>query len=162
VDLFSFLFGSILTIGPLDVAVSVVLSVAVVAAVSLFYQELLSVTFDEDSARASGIRVEWINRVFGLLTAVAVVLSMKVVGVLLISALLILPAVTALQVTRSFRATMAAAAAIAVLSVLAGILVSFALDLPSGATIVFVNILFLAAGLALRRREGGAGEKTSP
>lgn len=162
VDLFSFLFGSILTIGPLDVAVSVILSIAVVAAVSLFYQELLSVTFDEESARASGVRVDWINRVFGLLTAVAVVLSMKVVGVLLISALLILPAVTALQVTRSFRATMAAAAAIAVLSVLAGILVSFALDLPSGATIVFVNILFLAAGLALRRREGGAGEKTSP
>jgi zinc transport system permease protein len=84
------------------------------------------------------------------------------VGVLLISALLILPAVTALQLTRSFRATMAVAAAIAVLSVLAGILVSFALDLPSGATIVFINILFLAAGLAFRRREGRAGEKTSP
>jgi len=153
VDLFSFLFGSILTIGPSDVAVSVVLSIVVVAAVSLFYQELLSVTFDEESARASGIQADRINRLFVLLTAVAVVLSMKVVGVLLISALLILPAVTALQFTRSFRATMAAAAVLAVLSVLSGIGLSFALDLPSGATIVLINTLFLAAGLIVRRRE---------
>jgi len=161
VDLFSFLFGSILTIGPLEVAVSVVLSAVVVLAVSLFYQELLSVTFDEESARASGIRVDRINRIFGLLTAVAVVLSMKVVGILLISALLILPAVTALQLTGSFRATMAAAAAIAVLSVLTGIFFSFALDLPSGATIVLINVLFLVVGLAIRRGTGGRGKKAA-
>jgi zinc transport system permease protein len=161
VDLFSFLFGSILTIGPLEVAVSVVLSSVVVLAISLFYQELLSVTFDEESARASGIRADRINRIFGLLTAVAVVLSMKVVGVLLISALLILPAVTALQLTRSFRATMAVAAGIAVLSVLSGIFLSFALDLPSGATIVLINVLFLVAGLALRRRSGGRGKNAA-
>jgi zinc transport system permease protein len=116
-----------------------------------YYNELLSITFDEDSAKASGINTESINTMFVLLTAVTVVLSMKVVGIMLISALLIFPAVTALQIARSFKAVMLTASLSAVVSVVSGIVVSFSLDLPTGATIVLINFIFFLTGLTYRR-----------
>jgi zinc transport system permease protein len=88
---------------------------------------------------------------FVLLTAVTVVLSMKVVGIMLISALLIFPAVTALQIARSFKAVMLTASLSAVVSVVSGIVVSFSLDLPTGATIVLINFIFFLTGLTYRR-----------
>lgn len=151
VDLFSYLFGSILSINQAEVAMSVGLAVAAIIMLSLFYHDLVSITFDEESARASGVPTALINTLFVLLTAVTVVLSMKVVGIMLISALLILPAVTALQFARSFRATMVVAGLAAVLSVLSGILISFYLDLPTGATIILVNFVFFSLGLYYRR-----------
>jgi zinc transport system permease protein len=151
VDLFSYLFGSILSISSAEVAMSIGLAVVAIIIVSLFYHDLVSITFDEDTARASGAPTALLNKLFVLLTAVTVVLSMKVVGIMLISALLILPAVTALQFARSFRATIAVAGLTAILSVLAGILISFYLDLPTGATIVIVNFAFFTLGLFYRR-----------
>ena len=97
IDLFSYLFGNILAISSAEVVASIVLSFALLAVVFLFYHELIAVTFDEESARTSGVRTRTINTILVLLTALTVVLAMRVVGILLISALLILPAVTALQ-----------------------------------------------------------------
>ena len=151
IDLFSYLFGSILSISETEVFISIGLSIFVILMIIFYYNELLSITFDEDSAKASGINTESINTMFVLLTAVTVVLSMKVVGIMLISALLIFPAVTALQIARSFKAVMLTASLSAVVSVVSGIVVSFSLDLPTGATIVMINFIFFLTGLTYRR-----------
>jgi zinc transport system permease protein len=145
VDLFSYLFGNILSISIEEVIASIVLSIILITVILLFYQELLSITFDEESARASGINTKRINSILVLLTSLTVVLAMKMVGIMLVSALLIIPSVTALQFARSFRSTMFIASISGVLSVVTGICISFAADLPTGATIVFLNILFFIA-----------------
>jgi zinc transport system permease protein len=142
VDLFSFLFGNILAISSAEVTISIVLSIVVLAVVILFYNEHFSTTFDEEFARVSGINVQKINSLLVLLTGITVVLTMKVVGIMLTSALLILPAVTALQIAKSFKHTMILSALTGVASVITGIYASFVLNLPSGATIVLMNFLF--------------------
>lgn len=151
VDLFSYLFGSILSISKTEVIISIALSIVVIFIIIFYYNELLSITFDEDSAKASGINTKFINTLFVLLTAVTVVLSMKVVGIMLISALIIFPAVTALQIARSFKAVMFAASFTAIISVVSGIIISFFLDLPTGATIVIINFMFFSLGLTYKR-----------
>jgi zinc transport system permease protein len=140
IDLFSYLFGNILSISRAEVISSIVLSLILIAAIVLFYNDMLSVTLDEESARAAGVKVKAMNTILVLLTALTVVLAMRVVGVMLISALLVLPAVTALQMAKGFRATIIIAAATGVVSVVLGIFVSFLLDLPTGATIVILNL----------------------
>ena len=151
VNLFSYLFGSILSVSMDELIISMVLSACVLVAMSCCYHELLAITFDEELARAAGIKVDRINTVFVLLTAVTVVLSMKLVGIMLISALLIFPVVTALQVSRSFLAVMLVGTFCAATSVVAGITVAFFLDLPAGATIVLINALLFAVALAVRK-----------
>jgi zinc transport system permease protein len=145
VDLFSYLFGSILSISYAEVVTSIVLSIIVIFAVSLLYNDLVSITFDEECARISGIRTRRINEVLVLLTAMTVVLAMKIVGIMLVSALLILPSTTALQIAKSFKSTMLLAAAVSVFSVISGIWISFVSDLPTGGTIIIINfIVFMA------------------
>jgi len=145
VDLFSYLFGNILAISQTEVIISISLSVVLIIIVILYYEELLSITFDEESAKASGIKTDRINKVLVLLIALTVVLAMKVVGIMLISALLILPPVTALQIAKSFKATIIISAISGILSVISGIFVSFVLNLPAGATIVIINFIFFLA-----------------
>lgn len=146
VDLMSYLFGSILTISKAEFIVSVVISCAVIVFILLFYHDLFAMTFDEESARAMGIGVDRYNYFFAAVSAFVVVVGMRVVGLLLVAALMILPATTSLQISRTFRGALIIAAAAAALSVLAGIVISFWLDLPSGGTIVLVNfVLFLLA-----------------
>jgi len=139
VDLFSYLFGSILSISNTEVITSIVLSVIVMLMVLLFYNELASTTFDEEMAKVSGIKTRRINEILVVLTALTVVLAMKVVGIMLVSALLILPASAALQTAKSFKATIIVAGIIAVFSVISEIWISFAANLPSGGTIVIIN-----------------------
>jgi len=155
VDLFSYLFGNILSISTIEVAVSVLISLSVLAAIYLFFDEIFSITFDEDFARASGIPVDRINAVLMLLTAVTVVLTMKVVGIMLTSALLVLPAVTAFQNARGFRNAIIMAAVSSLFSLVSGVFISYALNLPAGATIVMVNV-FLFGGSFLFRHFFGA------
>jgi zinc transport system permease protein len=144
VDLFSYLFGNILAISTQEVYLSVGLSLLALFITVFFYHDLFSSTFDEQYARISGIRTDRINLMLTTLTAVTVVLAIKVVGIMLVSALLILPAVTALQAARGFKTAMIMAAGISVFSVLTGITVSFYADLPAGAAIIAVNFfLFL-------------------
>jgi zinc transport system permease protein len=146
VDLFSYLFGNILAIGQGEMVISVALSIVVLAVILLFFNDIFSMTFDEEFARVSGIGTERLNTILVLLTAVTVVLSMNVVGIMLISALLILPAVTALQLARGFKDAMLISACAALVSVVAGVFISLAMNLPTGATIVMTNlILFLTA-----------------
>ncbi|MGD9577397.1 MAG: metal ABC transporter permease [Syntrophorhabdus sp.] len=142
IDLFSYLFGNILTISTAEVISSILLSLVLILIIWFYYHELLSITFDEESAKVSGIKTKTINGILVLLTSMTVVLAMRVVGIMLISSLLILPPVTALQVAKGFKMTIVIASACGVISVILGIFLSLALDLPTGATIVILNFLF--------------------
>ncbi|OPY00626.1 MAG: High-affinity zinc uptake system membrane protein ZnuB [Syntrophorhabdus sp. PtaB.Bin006] len=153
IDLFSYLFGNILAISGAEVVTSILLSMVLIAIISLFYHELLAITFDEESAKAIGIKTKAINTILVLLTSLTVVLAMRVVGIMLISALLILPPVTALQITRGFRKTILTASLAGVLSVVLGVFISFTADLPTGATIVVVNFLFFVCAFAINTRK---------
>jgi len=151
VDLFSYLFGNILAISSSETIMAGVLFCVVISVVIINYNRLFAITFDEELARSSGIKVERINALLALLTALTVVLAMKLVGILLVSALLIIPPVTALQVAKSFRLTIILASLFSVFSVFTGILLSFSLNLPSGGVIVLLNIALLMLTLAWRR-----------
>jgi zinc transport system permease protein len=150
VDLFSYLFGNILAISREETILSVILSVIVLGVILFYYHEILSITFDEEFARVSGIRTDRINNILVILTAVTVVLTMNVVGIMLISALLILPAVTAFQLARGFRSSLVISALSAVLSVILGIFISIAVNLPTGATIVLTNFFFFVLAFLTR------------
>jgi len=144
VDLFSYLFGNILAISNQEVYLSIGLSVIVLLIILLLYNDLFSATFDEEYAQITGVSTKRVNNVLIFLTAITVVLAIKVVGIMLVSALLILPAVTALQTAKGFKGAMIISSLVAILSVLTGITASFFLDIPAGATIIMVNfILFL-------------------
>ncbi|MFA5184010.1 MAG: metal ABC transporter permease [Patescibacteria group bacterium] len=151
VDLFSYLFGNILAISNQEVWLSVGLSLFVLATIIFLYHDLFSTTFDEEYARVSGIKTDRINLILTFLTAITVVLAIKVVGVMLVSALLILPAVTALQVVKGFKAAMIVAVGLSVLSVIIGISLSFFGDLPAGASIVMVNFILFILSLVIKK-----------
>jgi zinc transport system permease protein len=139
VDLFSYLFGNILAISSSEVYLSVGLAVLVFLVIGLLYQELFSVTLEESYAKVTGIKTERISTVLALLTGVTVVLAVKVVGILLASSLLILPAVAALQISKGFKMAIVLSSIISVFSVLFGITFSFLADLPAGAMIIMTN-----------------------
>lgn len=151
VDLWSYLFGSIVTVAPADVAVIGGLGALVLVTVSLLYKELFFITFDEDLARTSGLPVRWLGVVFTVLTAMTVAVAMRVVGVLLVSALMVIPVATSLQVARSFRATVWLAVGFGLLAVFAGLVASYYLDLAPGGTIVLTAVCVLLLVLVGKR-----------
>jgi len=145
-DLYNYLFGNILTITMQELWISVILSVIVVAVATIYYRDLFMLTFDEDFARVAGVKADFFNSLIIILTAVIVVLGIRLVGTMLISSLIIIPAITALQVSKNFKQTIILSVIFAVFSVVAGILSSFALNIPTGATIVLINgALFLGS-----------------
>ncbi len=152
VDLFSYLFGSILTVSGNDVGLIASLSFVVLVLLLLFYKELVYISFDEEAARVSGIPTGFINLVFILLSAVAVALSIPVVGVLLISALIVIPVVTALQLKKSFRETLLWAEVFSVASVVSGIIISFYANISPGGTIVLLMLAVFVAVFVTRRK----------
>lgn len=151
VDLFSYLFGNILSISRTELVVAAALFVIVVLTVWFYFNELFAITFDEELAVISGINVERINWILVLLTALTVVLAMKVVGIMLISALLILPAVAALQLAKGFRMAIALSVLFGISSVLGGIFFSFLMNLPTGATIIIINFLLFTMAFAVHK-----------
>lgn len=154
VDLMSYLFGNILAVSPSETALSVILSIVVIALVIFFYHDLFSSTFDEDFARVSGIPSDRLGILLVSLTAISVALAIRVVGVMLVSALLVVPAVSALQVARGFRTALLLASAIAVFSVIVGITLSFLADIPAGGTIVLANLAVFLVLLGWKRVGG--------
>lgn len=151
VDLFSYLFGNILSISTSEVIFSIILSLLVLSLIYFFYWDLFSVTFDEEYAKTTGTKTDFINYLLVVLTSINVVLSVKVVGVLLVSALLIIPAATALQLSRNFKTAIFIAALVSLFSVVAGITTSFFLDFPAGATIVMTSAIFFALSLIYKK-----------
>ncbi|WP_087414983.1 metal ABC transporter permease [Butyricicoccus pullicaecorum] len=157
-DVCSTLFGStsILTLSAYDVWACVILSIVVVVAFIVLYHKIFAVTFDETFAKATGMKVEAYNLFLAVLTAVIIVLAMNLVGSLLISALVIFPAVSAMRVFRSFKAVMLCAAVISVICAVLGILTSILAGTPVGSTIVAVNIVMLIVFAVLGKVSEGA------
>ncbi|WP_295582772.1 metal ABC transporter permease [uncultured Oscillibacter sp.] len=154
-DVDNYMFGSVLAMSRTDVALSVVLCGAVLALFVLFYHRLFAVTFDESFSRATGLRVDRYNTLLAILTALTIVLGMRMMGAMLISSLVIFPALTAMRLFRSFRGVVVCAAATSVVCFCAGLVISFVYSTPVGATVVAADLtLFLLACLAgsLRRR----------
>ncbi len=148
-DVNNYMFGSILSLSRGDTWLGIALSVVVLCLYLLFFNRLFAVTFDETFARATGTRAGAYNLLIALLTAVTVVLGMRLMGALLISSLLIFPALSAMRVCRTFRQTVVTAAATSVLCFLGGTVLSFVYELPTGATVVAVNILAFAVCAAV-------------
>lgn len=154
VDINNYLFGSILTMTESDVTLSVVLSAIVLLLFLLLYHRIFAITFDESFARATGIRVGFYNMALALLTAVTIVIGMRLMGALLISSLIIFPALSAMRICRSFRFVVLGGAVISVLCFWGGIVASFALSTPSGATVVVAELaVFLLLSLVQLLRE---------
>ncbi len=153
VDLFSYLFGAITAVQPRDLWVILGLGLLVLAAVILLYKELFAITFDEEGARVQGIPVDALNLLLTTLVALTVVLAMRIVGILLTSALLVIPAITALRLARNFRSTLWIAVLCSLISVVAGMIVSFYLDIAAGGAIVLVALVLFALASAARRKE---------
>ena len=156
-DVCSTLFGStsILTLTKSEVLLCVILSIIVVAVFALFYNKIFAVTFDEDFAAASGTKAAAYNLLLAVIIAVIIVLAMNLVGSLLISALIIFPALSAMRLFRSFLSVTVCSAVLSVVCSVAGLLVSIVAGTPVGSTIVAADltafIIFCAAGAARKR-----------
>ncbi len=140
VDLFSYLFGSILTVRQADVMVIAGLSVVIAGLIIAVYKELVYISFDEEAARVSGLPVNLLNILFVIIAAATIAIAIPIIGILLMSALLVLPIVSALQLKQSFLATLLWAEVISIGSVLSGIVTSFYFNLSSGGTIVLIML----------------------
>ncbi len=153
-DVCSSLFGSssILTLGQRDVALTVVMSAVVVAVFVLFYNKIFALTFDPSFMQATGGGARKYNLIISVLCAVVIALSMRLVGSLLVSALIIFPAVCAMSLFRSFRAVIISSAVIGVICATLGMLLSMALGTPTGATIVVCDILAFAVCKTVKGR----------
>jgi zinc transport system permease protein len=149
-DLYSFLFGSILLVSPQDTLTILVLSAAVLSIISVIYRKLLYVTFDEQQAKVSGIQVTNLNYLFIVLASITVITSIRLVGVLLISSLVVIPNITAIMFGKGFKKTLLISFLIAVYSVLGGIIISYYLNLAPGGTIVLMSIATFFVTLAVK------------
>jgi len=152
VDLMAYLFGDILAIDRLEVGLSIGLAAIVLLAVLRNYAKLVFMTFDRESARVSGVEAGRLDALLMVLTAVTIVLGMKVAGILLVAALIVIPAAAGLQLAASFRMAVALAAAVAAFSVVAGLAAAVRLDVPASAAIVIICFLVFAAFFAAKRK----------
>ena len=151
VDVLSFLFGTILGINQTDLYLAAVSGSAVLAILLLFWKEWVGITIDAEFARVSGLPVPTLELVFTILTGLTVVVAMRLVGVLLVSSLMVIPASAMIQLKMPFKQTVLSACGIAVLSVVAGLQLSFMYDLAPGGSIVLVTIFFfILAAIAAR------------
>ena len=152
VDVYNYMFGSILAMSDADVWLSVILCIAVLILFVLYYQRIFSVTFDEPFARATGMKVDLYNMLIALLTAVTVVVGMRMMGTLLISSLIIFPALTSMRLFADFRAVTVSAALVSLVCFLIGIMLSCIWSIPTGAGIVGVNLVAFLLSCALGSR----------
>ena len=149
-DVDNYMFGSVLAMTREDVALSAGLSVAVLVLFVLFYHKLFAVTFDESFARATGLRVERYNTLLAILTALTIVLGMRMMGAMLISSLVIFPALTAMRLFKSFRGVVTCAGITSVVCFCVGLTVSWVWSTPEGASVVAANLALFLLSCALR------------
>ena len=160
-DIYNYMFGSILAMSRGDVVLSVIISVIVLLLFAVFYNRIFAVTFDETFARATGTRAGIYNMLIALLTAITIVIGMRMMGALLISSLVIFPSLTSMRVCKRFKSVIICSAVVSTVCFIAGIVASYALGTPAGASVVSANlILFLifAALGAIRSAHGLRGK----
>lgn len=139
-DVCSYMFGSILAMSKEDVILSVILAVVVLVLFIFCYNNIFAVTFDESFAKATGIKVSFYNTIISVLTAVTIVLGMQMMGAMLISSLIIFPALSSMRLFKSFKSVMISSGILAVICFCIGIIISYVYSVPAGASIVIVNL----------------------
>ena len=139
-DVSSYMFGSILAMTKEDVALAVVLSLVVLGLFVICYNQMFAVTFDENFARATGVNVGFYNMVISVLTAVTIVLGMRMMGAMLISSLVIFPCLTSMRVFKSFGGVMISSGLLSLVCFLLGMMASYQFSTPAGASVVVVNL----------------------
>jgi len=158
-DVCNFMFGSILAMNKNDVYLSVALSITVLVLFVFFYHKLFAITFDETFAKAGGVNTGMYNMLIALLTALTIVLGMRMMGALLISSLIIFPALTSMRIFKRFKTVTICSAIVAVFCFFTGIVISYLYATPAGASVVMMNIftflLFWAAAGVSNRISGG-------
>ncbi len=140
-DISSYMFGSILAMRPADLMLSLILSAVVMVLFVFCYHKVFAVTFDENFARATGVRVDFYHGLIAILTAVTIVLGMRMMGAMLISSLVIFPALTSMRVWKSFRAVVISSGVVSMLCFIIGMTISYTLSTPAGASVVVANLL---------------------
>ena len=141
-DVCNFMFGSILAMSKSDVILSVVVSVVVGILFIIYYRKLFAVTFDEEFAKASGLKSKRYTSIIAVLTALIIVVGMRMMGVMLISSIIIFPALTSMRVFKAFKKVVISSGCVSVVSFLIGIYLSYLYNISTGATIVLVNLVF--------------------
>ncbi len=160
-DLFAILFGSILTVSPADVWVIAALGALVAATIGTFYKQLLAITLNEDLAKTSGVPVGALNLLLTVLTALTTVVAMRMVGVLLVSAMIVIPTLTGFALGRSFRQAVVTAVLMALVSVGLGLIAAFYLRLAAGGAIVLTALAIFAVAALARRVRDRAGREAA-
>ncbi len=144
VDIYNYMFGSILTMSKDDVVITAIISSVIIALFVLFYDEIFAITFDESFAQATGTKTSFYNMLIAGLTAVTIVIGMRMMGALLISSLIIFPTVTSMRLCKSFRSVVITSAVVSIICFIAGLILSVEYETPTGASIVCINIYALA------------------
>lgn len=139
-DVCNYMFGSVLAMTRSDLWLSVTLSVVVLAVFVFFYNKIFAVTFDENFSRATGVRVGLYNTVLAMLTAVTIVIGMRIMGALLISSLIIFPALSSMRICSNFRGVVVISAVISLVCFAGGMFASYAFETPVGAGVVVINL----------------------
>lgn len=150
-DLFGYLFGSVSAVSQGDFFAISIIFIVVTAIVILFYKELFTLSFDEEHATISGLHTKWIHLLFIILTAVVIAASIRVVGVLLVSALMTLPVAAAMRISKGFRQMMLLSVVFGEISVIIGIISGYYFNIPPGGTIVMAAILILLLAIGYKR-----------
>lgn len=154
-DVCNYMFGSILAMSKSDVRLSVILSIAVLTLFVLFYNKIFAVTFDESFSKATGVKTGIYNMLIAFLTAITIVLGMRMMGALLISSLIIFPALTSMRVCKKFKSVTICSAVVSVICFFIGVVASYLYATPTGASVVIINIaaffMFWAANIVMRR-----------
>ncbi len=148
IDLNSYMFGSILAIGKDDAVLCITMGIIILVAFVYFYHYIFAITFDENFAKATGIKIEIFKTLLAVLTALTIVIGMRIMGTLLISSLIVFPAITAMRIFKRFKWVLFASICISMISYMVGMIASFMLEIPSGASIVVGNlIMFIIASI---------------
>ncbi len=155
-DICDYMFGSILAISNDDVLISVILSVVVLFLYILFYNRIFAITFDESFSRATGVKVNTYNLIIAVLTAVTIVLGMRIMGALLISSLIVFPAISAMRIFRFFKGVIISSAIISIICFFVGILFSYQFEIPVGASVVMVNLLVFIISFIIGKAKNSA------
>lgn len=150
-NLFSYLFGSITTVNDSDLFIIYLFGALSLFTIFLLYKEFFFIAFDEELAKAQGLPVEALNIVLISLAAVVISLSMRIVGILLTGALMIIPVITAMQWTNSFKSTLLAAICFSLIAIIVGLFTAYFANLASGGTIVMVAIFLFSGSWLLKK-----------
>lgn len=151
IDLNSYMFGSILAIGKNDALLCVILGVLILVSFLYFYHYIFAITFDENFAKATGIRIEIYKTLLAVLTALTIVIGMRIMGTLLISSLIVFPAITAMRLFKRYKTVLVASIIIAMISYFIGMVSSYILEIPTGASIVVCNLIMIIIASIIKK-----------